>query len=81
MKIETKFIPSTGDRAALQIACDFLDKIECDHSDLKHSDCEKCPFCMVITKTKWDNDIIATQCSIKWIKEVRDIWDDDARQD
>ena len=71
MRIETKFIPSIEDKAALQIACDFLDKIECNHTD-----CEKCPFCMVITKTKWDNDIIATQCSIKWIKEVRDIWDD-----
>jgi hypothetical protein len=76
MRIETKFIPSIDEKGALSFACDFLDKIRCDHQH-----CSDCPFCMVITKTKWDNDIIATQCSIKWIKEVKDIWDDDIRKD
>lgn len=71
MKIETRCVPTLDDKAALQLACDFLSKIHCDD---RH--CQDCPFCMVITKTKWDNDIIATQCSIKWIKEVREIWDE-----
>ena len=71
MKIEIKCIPTIEDKANLQLACDLLKKIECDPSH-----CKDCPFCMVNTKFKWSNEIIATQCSIKWIMEVNDIWDD-----
>ena len=75
MKIETKITPTFEEKNALSLACDFLNKIQCYH---KH--CSDCPFCMVITKTKWSNEIIATQCSIKWIKEVKEIWEDGSGQ-